>query len=95
MGGQSIGCFRLFVPPTIPYVIELGSVRSIEPGVGSLIASYAENLAKEKQKQIVAITGNNYKTTIKKHDWRIATRWFPERMQESDDDKELWIYQNL
>lgn len=95
MNGESAGCFRIFHPDSVPQILELGSVVSVQKGVGSNIASYAEHFARENNRSIIAITGGKYDPTLEKHGWKLATESYPKRMNESNLDKQLWIYPNL
>ena len=94
MNGEGVGCFRIFQPDSVPHVLELGSVMSIQKGIGNHIASYAEFFAQENRKSIIAITGGKYDPTLRKRGWKMVTTSFPERMKESSLDKECWKFPN-
>jgi hypothetical protein len=95
MSDNSIGCFRIFVPESLPHVLELWSVKSEVHWIWRIIVSHAEYIAREKWKQIIAITGNSYTKTVQKSWWIDATSTYPERMAESIQDKKLWLYPKL
>jgi hypothetical protein len=95
MAGEGVGCFRIFEPESAPDVLELGSVVSIQPWVGTKIASYAEKISTERSMQIIAITGERYAATLENRWWQLATDSFRNRMAESHLDKKLWIYPKL
>ncbi len=95
INGNSVGCFRIFEPENIPGALELWSVRSTQPWIGILIANNAMSIAKEKKRQIVAITGERYAKTLLRRGWIDETHLYPERMSESIQDKKLWTYNKL
>lgn len=96
---EYVWCFRLFSPTTCPEYIELWSVVVAENwrkrGISKKMIEYTEEHATNVSKKIIAITGEKLNGAFEKQHWKSAKEHFPERMSESKEDKNLWIYPDL